>query len=291
VSGGRRAAVAVLVAALALPVAAAHASSSETLLLDVHDPTPRTQPTAVAADALEAGRDYLITVSGTYSIVPADRWLHPAICGSPFAAPLLPSPGVDNGRVGLDAELQFARTADQGCSGAYPRHHNRFQIDIGNGFRHVPADGAPFTAPATSYRYRVTGTGEQPRFRVWDDPADDNYGMLRIAIAPVDPDPPDPPAATPPASAARPALGRCLRRRVLHLRLGSHAPIAGVRVTVDGRRWGRVRYGRRVTARVNLRHVAKDRVRVRVRFVMRDGRTFERARWYGTCARRARVAR
>lgn len=276
-----------LVAALALP-AAARAATPETLLLDVHDPVARSQPTAIAANSLEAGRGYLVTVSGTYSIVPTERWRQPAVCGAPSAVPLLPSPGVENGPVGLDAELQFARTADQGCSGAYPRHHNRFQIDVGNGFLHVPAEGSPVARPAASYRYRVIGTGERPRFRVWDDPAADNYGVLRIEIAPLTPDAIAPPSPVP--SNPRHTLARCLQRRVLRLQLGAHAVVARARVTVDGRRWGRVRYRRRVIARVDLRRVVKERVVVRVRVIRRDGGRVTRARMYGTCARRERIA-
>jgi hypothetical protein len=299
------AALALLTATLAAPAAAHAAAASEQLMLDVHDATPREQPTVVAANALEAGRAYVITVTGTYSIVPADRWTHPAICGRPLAGPRFVSPGVVNGRVGLDAELQFARTADQGCSGAFPRSHNRFQIDVGSGFRHVPAEGAPFATPTggtpldtrdDGYQYRVTGTGATPRFRVWDDPAADDYGQLRIVIAPAQPDVPAPSGAAgsaPPPSAqpAPHAAGRCVVRRVLHLQLGAGSVIAHARVTVDGWRWGRVRYGRRVTARLDLRHVTHDRVRVRVRILTRDGRLLRRARTYGTCARRAAAAR
>lgn len=277
------AALVLLAATLALP-AAARAALPETLLLDVHDPTPRAQPTAVGTNALEAGRAYVVTVEGTYSIVPAGRWSHPAVCGTPLVAPLFPSPGVENGPVGLDAELQFARTADRGCSGDYPRRHNRFQIDVGTGFRHVPAEGEPFAVPAGSYRYDVVGTGELPRFRVWDDPAADNYGQLRVTVAAAAPDAP----LSPPPGRTAHVLGRCLARRVLRLQIGDGAVVQRARVFVDGHRWGHVRYGRRVIARVDLRNVTRSHVRVRVRVLTRDGRSFARARTYGTCARRAR---
>jgi hypothetical protein len=274
--------LALLLAALALP-AGAHAAV-ETLELDAHEPAPGAQATAIGATALAAGGAYLVTVTGTYSIVRASRWALPPVCGTPLAAPLFATLGIANGEVGTDAELQFARTAGHGCSGPYPRPHNRFQIDVGNGFRHVVPEGGPFEAPAEGnrYRYRVTGTGAPARFRLWDEPASDNYGVLRIVVAETD-TPADPPSS-PGGGAATPDARRCLTRRVLRISIGSGAAIRRAKVTIDGRRWGRVRYARRVTARVDLRRLRRASVDVRVRVLTRDGRRLTRVRAYATCA-------
>jgi hypothetical protein len=262
---------------------AADASTVESLLLDAYDPVLNEQPTVIAKTHLIAGHPYVITVEGTFSIVDPTRWFVPH--------PLLPSPGIANGRVGTDAEVQFARTTQQGCSGAYPRPHNRFQIDVGTGFRHVKAVGGPFEQPAPGdrYAYDVVGTGAAPRFRIFDTPADDNYGMLRIVI--VDPAPAGPtttPPSTPPSvgvpSPGHPLLVRvCTARRVFTLRLRRGA-VRRLRVTAGGRRM-RVRYSRRyVTVRVDLRRTHGATARVRFALLTRAGRHLVRIHTYRTCA-------
>jgi hypothetical protein len=267
--------LAALAAALTLP-AVAHAAP-ETLWLDAHDAVANEQPTVVAKTHLLAGHAYSVTVEGTFSIVPAARWRVPSVCGTPAPRPRFPSPGVENGKVGADAEVQLARTTDNGCSGHYPRPHNRFQIDVGNGFRHLPAAGEPFgdVAPSDRYTYRVAGTGAAARFRIFDKPATDNYGMLRIVVT----DTTGEPQPQPLPRVARP---RCVERRAFTLRL--RRGVRHATVTVAGRRVP-VHYGRRATARIDFHGTRRARLRVRVVLVTASGHRRVHVRTYRTCAR------
>lgn len=271
--------LAAVVAALALP-AAAHAAP-ETLWLDAHDTVPNEQPTVVAKAHLLVGHSYSVTVEGTFSIVPAERWHVPSVCGTPALRPRFPSPGVENGKVGADAEVQMARTTDHGCSGRYPRPHNRFQVDVGNGFRHLPATGEPFgdVAPSDRYTYRVTGTGAAARFRIFDKPATDNYGMLRIVVTDTTGVPLPPPTHPPPPL-------HCVARRAFTLRL--RRGVRHATVTVAGRRVP-VHYGKRATARIDFHGTRRARLRVRIAIVTASGQRRVRVRTYRTCARWAPV--
>jgi hypothetical protein len=117
------------------------------------------------------------------------------VCGFPEQSPQNSSPGVNNYWVGADPEINFAAALPPGsdCLAMqaldYPRHHARFQVNLGSGFTHLePLGGAP-TDPTPSHRYRflVQGQASPASFR-WDDgQTSDNYGVLSIRVEEVDP--------------------------------------------------------------------------------------------------------
>lgn len=181
-AGPRRRTATLSVVLALLAAASGTATAAETLSLDTHADSGL--PAVETSAALVAGHVYAVTVQGTYSNVRARRWGFPSVCGTPLAAPLLPSPGVENGPVGFDAETLWARTSNVPCAGPYPRHHKRFEIDLGAGFAHVEPTGGPLAVPSAdhAYAYSLTGTGVPAAFRLRDEPAADNYGVLRITV-------------------------------------------------------------------------------------------------------------
>jgi len=122
------------------------------------------------------------------------------VCGMPERLPQTVSPGVTNYWVGADAEINFAAALppDSNCdsleSQGYPRHHTRFQVDLGSGFTHLePLGGAP-TDPAPSHRYRflVQGQDSPASFRWEEAQTSDDYGVLSIRVEEVNPTDVDP---------------------------------------------------------------------------------------------------
>lgn len=76
-------------------------------------------------------------------------------------------------------------------------------------------------------------------------------------------------------------------RRVFTIRIARGIHVATARVWVDGRP-ALVRYGRRTTARIDLRGTPKATVTVRIRIRTREGAVIEASRTYRTCeAKRA----
>lgn len=166
---------------------------TETLFLDTHDAGNDGEVGPLATlQALDSRQTYLVTVDGTFSIWPAPDWGPPpiVICGTPERTPQSPSPGVTNGWVGLDAEIDFSVPLAAGgdCASlpaqGYPRHPGRFRIDLGSGFSHLePLGGAPTDpAPGHRYRYMVQGQDSPIRFAWADSAASDNYGVLEIVV-------------------------------------------------------------------------------------------------------------
>jgi hypothetical protein len=187
--------------------------SPEAFLLDTHELTDDGSAGPVSTQqVLGQGRTFRIVVDGTVSTTSAASWISPpnVLCGVPEQAPQHVSPGVTNHWVGTDPEIHFAVPLPMGgdCqmleSLGYPRHHTRFQIDLGNGFEHMEPNGPIPTDPLPGHRYiyYVTGRDAPARFR-WAEPqTSDNYGALRIAVddlAATDASPPPPRA---PRSAA-----------------------------------------------------------------------------------------
>ena len=130
-----------------------------------------------SATTLQSGREYVITVQGTYS-----KWNLALGAGSPQADAMFPSSvaGRVSTQVGLDAECEFAHPAGPGTIG----HVTIFEMNLGSGFAHVEPVGGPFGAPQPNffYTYNVTGQGATATFRVNDAPLADNYGKLLITI-------------------------------------------------------------------------------------------------------------
>ena len=131
-----------------------------------------------SSTVLQTGRQYVVTVQGTYSL-----WNLALNVGSPNADAMFPSGGVRaSTQVGLDAETLFAYP-----SGGMPDtigHIAIFQMNLGSGYQHVEPVGGPFSTPQKNYfyTYNVTGQGSTVSFRIDDSPLTDNYGKLLITI-------------------------------------------------------------------------------------------------------------
>jgi hypothetical protein len=112
---------------------------------------------------------------------------------------MIPSPGVQNGLVGWDAETVFSVPPGVGflrnCNpGQIPFHvptqsGGGFKIDLGPRFFHFEPVGGARTVPRAdhTYHYDVKGEGNPARFAFFDDTAggparNDNYGVLAITV-------------------------------------------------------------------------------------------------------------
>lgn len=143
--------------------------TTETLTFD-------TRTTATSVTVLESGREYIITVQGTYSL-----WDSALAVGTPEADAMFPTVGTRTStQVGLDADTCFAHKTGSGTIG----HAGEFEMDIGGGFSHPEPEDGFHTTPTTGhfYRYRVTGLGSAVSFQINDSPLTDNYGALKITI-------------------------------------------------------------------------------------------------------------
>jgi hypothetical protein len=175
----------VLAFSLFTVASASAAVTNQTLSLDTHSAGPSGSGGAVSTDdVLQAGKLYVITVSGTYSKWTADSWT--SSCGSPDPQPATPSPGVTNGPVGLDAETVFATKHSPGetCL-TLPLHSNGMLMRVAQGsFQHLEPYTGQATSPASdhTYRYAVTGSGISASFKIADRPVDDDYGVLGVQV-------------------------------------------------------------------------------------------------------------
>jgi hypothetical protein len=181
--------------ALVLSVALAGAAQanggsgvSETLWLDSYEaandgaagPVSTTKP-------LKDGRLYLVEVRGTLSGWDTDLWTASGglSCGTPEPAPLFPTPGVDNGPVGADAEALFgAPSLSAVCTGGaeLPAQTDNFRLDRGEGYAHPePVIGS---ARRHQYFYLLRGDDSTAafKFQYADAPTNDNYGQLKISV-------------------------------------------------------------------------------------------------------------
>src|SRR4051812_14891110 len=99
----------VLAASLAVGAAPASAalSNAETVYLDAFDPANDGDAGPVStSDVLEAGRQYLVDVSGTYNAWSQNVWAfhNSTPCGKIEPAPMTPSPDAVETVIGQDAE-------------------------------------------------------------------------------------------------------------------------------------------------------------------------------------------
>jgi hypothetical protein len=161
--------------------------------LDSYSVHKAVAPVFTSDNALSSGQTYQVSVQGTYSaynaalMAPGQRgW---TMCGTPIDAPLFPTPGVTNGRVGQDPAFIFATPEPgRGCPAKDLRARRRallaFSTDGGTTWLTPTADGAPST-PTTdhTYTYTVTGAGQPLKIKIVDSNYADNYGRLTIDIA------------------------------------------------------------------------------------------------------------
>lgn len=152
--------------------------SFEPVDLELDFGTGEPSPT-VEGPVLSAGVDYIIRVSGTYSIWTSE-WNNGACKGSPGSSP--------GGPTGLDAENFFAIPVGSVLCGSSfdccPNHTSKFRMDLGTGgFAHIHPEGGRQYNASHEYEYRVTGQGNAIRFQIVEDSArGDDYGMLYIHI-------------------------------------------------------------------------------------------------------------
>jgi hypothetical protein len=96
------------------------------------------------------------------------------------------------------------------------------------------------------------------------------------------------PPPSPPAAPAGAVLGvqsrRCASRRIFRIRIVERRSdrIVAARVTVNGQR-AKMSYGRRVTARINLRTLPKGAFTVRITVRLKSGKVLRGTRRYRTC--------
>jgi hypothetical protein len=97
--------------------------------------------------------------------------------------------------VGVDAEWVWAWPGDSPSLcldgapiGPPPRPRRLVLVQVaGAPFQPLPPAEEPGMTPDHAYTYVVRGTGAPVVFLVDDSPREDNYGVLRIGIAPNDP--------------------------------------------------------------------------------------------------------
>jgi hypothetical protein len=143
---------------------------------------------------LEAGVRYEFVAQGTYSIWGESMWSAGTCKGTDEAAPMFPSPGAENDRVGVDPEFWFAiPNGSILCTNAdfvLPRHTGgiKMSFDFGASYDDMDPIGGRPAAPSAdhSYRYEVTGEGAPFRVRRVDTSTDDDYGIIRFTIYRVD---------------------------------------------------------------------------------------------------------
>jgi hypothetical protein len=147
----------------------------------------------VGSGPLAAGVAYRVTIEGTVSLWRREHWA--SLCGgTPMARPEFPSRGV-SGPVGVDAEWVWAWPGDSPSLcldgapiGPPPRPRRLVLVQVaGAPFQPLPPAEEPGMTPDHAYTYVVRGTGAPVVFLVDDSPREDNYGVLRIGIAPNDP--------------------------------------------------------------------------------------------------------
>jgi hypothetical protein len=298
-----------LVAALAVATyLMPSAARAESLQLDVHDPSGQGEPTAVSSVALPPGATYLVVVRGTVSIFGTQVWANnaAALCGASEAAPLLPSPGIVNGPVGMDADTLFSvpGTSIPGfpCdSVSIPRHQpssSGLRINAGAGFRSFTPVGGPFVVPTPDhvYRYEIPSTGEPLSFTFADRPATDNYGIFAINIGSAEAPPPVPvvPEAAPTASAPAgessvfselPPTRTCLSRRLftIHVRAPRAVAFRNAAIAINGEVIRSRRTTKLVTATVDLRRRTKGVYILTGLVVTTRGQVLKTKRRYRTC--------
>jgi hypothetical protein len=298
-----------VLAVIAMLATAASASADEAMTLDLRQSTqPGGAGPVTTAAPLAAGQPYIVTVSGTASIWPIDRWSAGPICGAAERAPMFPTPGVANGPTGLDAETVFAVPPGAPFPGfpcgpsTIPFHvflHQPvgLQMNGGGGFIYVVPVGGPYGAPRPdhTYTYAITGAGAPLSIRFADEPVGDNYGLLRIAVRPRQPCDDTGTCAAPSAPAidvaglavGLPGARTCLSRRrfAVHFRSPRGVRIVSARLELAGRRFvAHKGKGGVLRATVDLRRLPKGVYKLTLRAKTNRGQSIASSRRYRTCA-------
>lgn len=160
------------------------ASITETLQYDMYDTGTDdvVDPIPVSTIALPLGEFYFVTVSGTFSFWEIAEW--DSVCaGSPEPSPQTPSPGTQNGLVGVDAEYIFAHPCFMYDGSSLPLNIPNFEISTDNQqtwFDPISIGGSYSSSHV--YRYAIRSEGHPIAFRELDSPTIDNYGVLTIEI-------------------------------------------------------------------------------------------------------------
>jgi hypothetical protein len=196
----RAAGLAALLVAVAAPAASAHYNSSsslslELLSLDTHETANDGAAGPVSTSKpLKTGKKYALLVRGSFSAFAASQWESttpgsPGACGIPEAAPIYPSPGQTNGKVGQDAETQYAKVFRLPCPppiDRFPFHAMDFQMQLntGSGYTHTEPLGGPFSVPNPYhlYVYFLTGQGQPLKVQLLDSSTSDNYGVFKMLV-------------------------------------------------------------------------------------------------------------
>jgi murein DD-endopeptidase MepM/ murein hydrolase activator NlpD len=150
---------------------------------------------ATSTLVLDAGRTYLLTVTGTFSFWSPGQWGNwlgdnaERICwGIAEEGPLIPSPGDRTGSVGADPEYRFAIPLyPGGCEEGplVPRRGTgiQFNINAGEVYDYLPPTNEEFNFKH-SYQYLAGGNGQPLLITILDSTFHDNYGQLEVTIEP-----------------------------------------------------------------------------------------------------------
>lgn len=138
-------------------------------------------PGAQSAVVLDAGRAYLLVVSGTYSVWSGPFW-NRTCSGIAERVPLYPSRRA-TGPVGMDPAFRIAIPAHARdlCGESVPsaRPGWEYVIDQSDDWTAAPQPSRYRTDHA--YTYRIRGAGHP--LRAWDRAErSDNYGQLRVEV-------------------------------------------------------------------------------------------------------------
>lgn len=172
---------------------AGDACDASTGRLETYSPSKTTAP-VLTGDLLPFGQTTMVTVEGTYSafnatlMAPGSAGF--AMCGTPESAPIFPTPGVTNGRVGQDAEFGFARpVTGKTCSArnqaSVPKRYRLLRLSTDGGSTYFsPAADQTIPNAAHVYTYSVIGADHPLKAYIMDANYSDNYGQLKLTTTP-----------------------------------------------------------------------------------------------------------
>lgn len=186
-------------------LAAPKPKSTWPVVVDVDSHTSHHNTDGTTGPVLEAGQLYEIKVQGTFSGWPVDYWDDGEYCGVAQPSPMWPSPGVANGKVGSDAQWDFAASTtytapcDSDSPNAVKLPEQDDKLFIFTDPSQISPNPVYFSDPANldttgpdpshTYRYYVTGQGKQVTFKISSfsggqtaDPG--YYGVLKATIKP-----------------------------------------------------------------------------------------------------------
>jgi len=174
-----------------LPATAFAAAPSERLVLDsYYDWSYGYTPPVSTTFKVAKHRDYVATVSGTFSFYPSFEYSGKApgtLCGTPDPAAQYPGSLGGNGPTGFDAQFIFAEPSQRRClTGHFPQAWSNFQMNSGRGWRHPGLLGPLLLTPPANhtYSYAIIGDGDRVQARLKDVYTRDNYGLLHILLRP-----------------------------------------------------------------------------------------------------------